>query len=121
MYRGRILQDDIAISSISFDSENAVHIVIPASQPETDRKSPLDKKLPQLDSIMSNPIIDSLLSNPDFFSTILQSDSRFQKMAEQNPEIKEALSDPAFLRGLSKAASNPKIMQEMMRNQGLCT
>ena len=48
---------------------------------------------------------------------MLQSDARFAKLSKENPEINECLSDPSFLSSLSKAARNPKLMQEVLRNQ----
>lgn len=39
-------------------------------------------------------------------------------MIAEHPEIRQAMTDPAFLAEISQAARNPRLRQEMMRNQG---
>ena len=60
---------------------------------------------------MSNPMVQSMLSNPDFIQTMIQSDPRFEQMVEQHPEIRQSLTDPNFLREISAAMRNPRLVK----------
>jgi ubiquilin len=70
-----------------------------------------------MEEMMASPMMQSLLSNPAFLENMLQSDPRLAQMAEKNPELRQALSNPSFLKEMSAAMKNPKVMKEMMRNQ----
>ncbi|KAJ8323849.1 hypothetical protein BDV3_001695 [Batrachochytrium dendrobatidis] len=71
----------------------------------------------EMASLMSNPMIQTIFENPEFLQLMLQSDPRMRAMMEENPEIRAALSDPSVLREISRGMQNPRLMQEMMRNQ----
>ncbi len=48
--------------------------------------------------------------NPSLLQSILKSDPRFKRMAEEHPEIRQALSDPNFLDDISSAMANPSLV-----------
>lgn len=59
----------------------------------------------------------SLFENPDFLTTIAEADPRLREALAGNPELRAALRDPETLRMMTAAAANPRLQQELMRQQ----
>ncbi|KAJ3191402.1 hypothetical protein HK101_007814 [Irineochytrium annulatum] len=68
------------------------------------------------EDMLNNPMVSAMLENPQFMQMMMQADPRLQAAAERNPEIRQMMNDPSFLRQISSAIRNPAVMQEMMRN-----
>ncbi|KAI8924268.1 hypothetical protein BC831DRAFT_436608 [Entophlyctis helioformis] len=73
--------------------------------------------MPDMSALMDNPFMAALLDNPEFLKSILEADPRFKAMTEEHPEMRAVLSDPDRLREMGRAIRNPRLLQEMMRNQ----
>ncbi|KAJ3261399.1 hypothetical protein HK103_006007 [Boothiomyces macroporosus] len=121
--KGRILNGDQDLLSIYSVSNNDIIHVAKARQSEQ-RTTPVTPRANRnytlnlaMEALTQSPMVQSLLSNPQFLQSMLQSDPRFQQLAQDNPEVQRAMTDPSFLREISAAARNPRLMQEMMRNQ----
>lgn len=63
-----------------------------------------------MEQMMASPLMDSVMSNPAFLQSVLQSDPRFERMVQEHPEIRQALEDPSFLREISGAMRNPRLV-----------
>ncbi|KAJ3298944.1 hypothetical protein HDU79_003270 [Rhizoclosmatium sp. JEL0117] len=139
---GRILRDDdAAIQSLGLADGATLHVVRQAQNSQQTASSPAaaatQARSPaaanplfggmggaggmpdrdQMQAMMRNPMMQALLNNPDLMASIMEADPRMQAMAEQNPEIRRMLRDPAFLRQMTQAMQNPALMDEMQRNQ----
>lgn len=53
--------------------------------------------------------------NPELLEQMFLANPQFQKMAEKNPQIKHALSDPSTLKTMFDMSTNPKVYKEVMR------
>ncbi|KAH6581902.1 hypothetical protein BASA61_008790 [Batrachochytrium salamandrivorans] len=71
----------------------------------------------EMAAIMNNPMMQAIFENPEFLQTMMQVDPRMRALTEENPELRAALSDPSTLREIGRGMRNPRLMQEMMRNQ----
>ncbi|KAJ3324484.1 hypothetical protein HDV06_006895 [Boothiomyces sp. JEL0866] len=122
--RGRILNGDQELLSMYSVSNSDVIHVARARPSETARVTPTTPRVngktytnAEMEAWMQSPMAQQLLSNPQFLQSVIQSDPRLQRLAQENPEAMRAMSDPSFLREISQASRNPRLMQEMMRNQ----
>merc|ERR1719262_1793183 len=50
---------------------------------------------------------------------MMQMNPQVNQMMEQNPEVARILNDPETMRQAMRAAANPAVMREMMRNSDL--
>lgn len=66
---------------------------------------------------LDNPYVQSLMSNPELMQQIMMGNPQLRQLMERNPEISHLLNNPELLRQTFEMASNPSMMQEMMRNQ----
>uniref|UniRef100_A0A5K3FPG6 Ubiquilin n=1 Tax=Mesocestoides corti TaxID=53468 RepID=A0A5K3FPG6_MESCO len=69
-----------------------------------------------LRSMMESPLVQSLMSNPEMMRGIMQSNPQIRELMERNPELNQMLSNPDVLRQSMEIASNPAMLQEMMRS-----
>jgi ubiquilin len=70
----------------------------------------------QLDDILNSPMMEGLLNNPDLLKSMIMSNPSFKKIAEENPEIGRALTDPSTLKKMLEISRNPNLRNEMLRN-----
>ncbi|KAJ3227272.1 hypothetical protein HK099_002636 [Clydaea vesicula] len=66
---------------------------------------------------MNNPMIEAMMSSPEFIESMIQTNPQLQQLMRDHPEARDAIRDPAFMRQQMEAMRNPRLMQEMMRNQ----
>eukprot|EP00794_Sanderia_malayensis_P009869 gene9869-10879_t len=66
---------------------------------------------------LDNPYIQSMMSNPELLHQMMTSNPQLSQLMERNPEVSHLLNNPELLRQTFEMASNPSMMQEMMRNQ----
>jgi ubiquilin len=67
--------------------------------------------------MMENPMVQRMLENPDTIRAMINSNPMLQAMIQQNPQLEHVLSDPQTMRQAMQAATNPAMMQELMRSQ----
>ncbi|XP_040572142.1 ubiquilin-1 isoform X1 [Lepeophtheirus salmonis] len=67
--------------------------------------------------IMSSPVTQNLMSNPEIMRGLIQSNPQIQQLMESNPEIGHMINNPEIMRQTMEIASNPAMLQELMRNQ----
>ena len=67
--------------------------------------------------LLETPAIREMLSQPGLMRSVLANDPRFKQMVEANPEMESLLDDPQILTDMARAAQNPELMKEIMRNQ----
>jgi hypothetical protein len=53
--------------------------------------------MPNFEAMMSNPMVQAMMSNPNFMKQAMKMDPRLQQLAQDNPELAEAISDSKFL------------------------
>ncbi|VDK43616.1 unnamed protein product [Taenia asiatica] len=92
-----------------------------------------------LRNVMESPLVQSLVSNPEVMRSIMQSNPQMRELMEasplalvlslrpdllvihaiakfRNPELSQMLTNPEVLRQSMEIASNPSLVQEMMRS-----
>nr|CDS30825.1 ubiquilin 1 [Hymenolepis microstoma] len=69
-----------------------------------------------LRNVMDSPLVQSLMSNPEVMRSIMQSNPQMREIMERNPELGQMLTNPEILRQSMEIASNPALVQEMMRS-----
>ncbi|VUZ39823.1 unnamed protein product [Hymenolepis diminuta] len=69
-----------------------------------------------LRNVMDSPLVQSLMSNPEIMRSIMQSNPQMREIMERNPELGQMLTNPEILRQSMEIASNPALVQEMMRS-----
>ena len=72
-------------------------------------------------AMLSNPFVrsqlDALLNeNPETLRELVESQPGLREAMDANPQLRSALSDPATLRQMFNAATNPSLMAEQMRS-----
>lgn len=66
--------------------------------------------------MMNSPMMQNIMNNPESMMAMMESDPNMQQMMDQNPQIRHALRDPNILRQTMDTMQNPRLYQEMMRN-----
>ncbi|KAJ2518971.1 hypothetical protein H4217_002983 [Coemansia sp. RSA 1939] len=56
------------------------------------------------------------LSNPRLAQTMMMANPHMRRAIEENPELRQIMSDPSIMRQSLDAAQNPQLMQEVQRN-----
>jgi len=51
-----------------------------------------------MSEVFNSPIMENLLNNPELLKSMIMSNPNFKKIAEENPEIGKALTDPETLK-----------------------
>ncbi|KAJ2380201.1 hypothetical protein GGI23_007835, partial [Coemansia sp. RSA 2559] len=59
------------------------------------------------------------LSNPRLAQTMMMANPHMRRAIEENPELRQIISDPSIMRQSLDAAQNPQLMQEVQRNNDL--
>ncbi|KAI8899328.1 hypothetical protein BC833DRAFT_586103 [Globomyces pollinis-pini] len=116
VYKGKMLNDDTELID-EYNIQENLHVARTRPSQSSSKSPTGNGRGENLDALMDNPMVQSMMSNPAFLQKILQSNPQLQKLIEEHPEVRENLSDPNFLQEMTKAVKNPKLMQEMMRNQ----
>uniref|UniRef100_A0A0X3P4F5 Ubiquilin-1 n=1 Tax=Schistocephalus solidus TaxID=70667 RepID=A0A0X3P4F5_SCHSO len=69
-----------------------------------------------LRTMVESPLVQSLMSNPEVMRSIMQANPQMRQLMERNPELNRMLNNPEVLRQSMEIASNPAMMQELMRS-----
>ncbi|KAL7055039.1 hypothetical protein AAHC03_024182 [Spirometra sp. Aus1] len=69
-----------------------------------------------LRTMVESPLVQSLMSNPEVMRSIMQANPQMRELMERNPELNRMLNNPEVLRQSMEIASNPAMMQELMRS-----
>jgi len=72
-------------------------------------------------AMLNNPFVQSQLDallneNPETLRELIESQPGLREAMDANPQLRSALSDPATLRQMFNAATNPSLMAEQMRS-----
>lgn len=86
------------------------------SRPPTSSNAPDPFGSKNAASMFQNPILRAIFRSPNLLKMILQSDPRFAKLVEENPEVMQVFNDPNYLTQTMEIMENPELMKEMMRN-----
>merc|ERR1719387_145650 len=65
---------------------------------------------------MESPMVQQMMSNPETVRAMVRMNPQLNEMMERNPEVARILEDPATMQRAMRAAANPSLMREMMRN-----
>merc|ERR1719387_2550618 len=68
---------------------------------------------------MESPMVQQMMSNPETVRAMVRMNPQLNEMMERNPQIARILEDPETMQQAMRAASNPALMREMMRNSDL--
>jgi len=68
-------------------------------------------------AMFENPMVQRMLENPETIRMMVQSNPMMRAMIEQNPQMEQMLTDPQLMRQAMQAATNPAVMQELLRSQ----
>merc|ERR1719152_505102 len=69
--------------------------------------------------IMESPMVQQMMSNPETMRAMMQMNPQMREMMDRNPQIARILEDPETMQQAMRAATNPAVMREMMRNADL--
>eukprot|EP00166_Cyanidium_caldarium_P006166 ctg_826.g179 len=69
-----------------------------------------------MQELLNSPLMDSMAENPELMRSLMMANPQVRDLVNQNPEIAHLLSDPTVLRQTMQMMRNPRLMQEMMRN-----
>ncbi|KAI9503398.1 hypothetical protein GGI25_001832 [Coemansia spiralis] len=64
----------------------------------------------------SNQARQMFLSNPRLAQSLMMANPYMRRAIEENPELRQIMSDPSIMRQSLDAAQNPQLMQEVQRN-----
>ena len=81
------------------------------------QNSPLGLNSPFMNQMLNSPIMESLLSNGDLMRNLININPEMKQLFESNPQLQHMFNDPSFLKQTLEAARNPRMQQELMRNQ----
>lgn len=70
-----------------------------------------------MEKVMNSEMMERLLDNPELMRSLAMAHPELRAMMQNHPEIRHLLSDPEMLRETMRAARNPQIFRELMRNQ----
>jgi len=126
IFGGKILKDGETLEKYGIKHKTTVHLVIRnATQKPSLNNSPngnTENHNGNPNSTTSNSsrgsdrgMLDMLGS--DIFTSLLTSNPQMRQLMERNPELSHILSNPGAIRETIQMASNPAMMQELMRNQ----
>ncbi|KAI8826655.1 uncharacterized protein EV422DRAFT_5174 [Fimicolochytrium jonesii] len=135
VHAGRIYRDDEAtVKSLGITDDAVIHVSRVAARREGEDAGPAAEERPRtlqeaaaanqrnsfglgdMSGLLENPMVRSLLESPEFMQTMLENDPRIARLAESNPQLRQTLNDPRFLREMMETMRNPALSQEMMRN-----
>ena len=69
-----------------------------------------------MQELLNSPLMDSMAENPELMRSLMMANPQVRDLVNENPEIAHLLSDPTVLRQTMQMMRNPRLMQEMMRN-----
>ncbi|KFW91205.1 Ubiquilin-1, partial [Phalacrocorax carbo] len=72
-----------------------------------------------ISEMMQGTFGQNTFSNADLVRDLIMSDPQMQRLAEENPEIGQTLTNPHTIREILEASSSSAVMQEMMRNHDM--
>jgi hypothetical protein len=117
---GKILNmDDCTLESLDIKENDVIFVArlsLNTATAQASQASSSDNTGNFLD-MADNPLLQSMLGSPEIMSSILESDPRFSQMAENNPELRSIMRDPAFIKQTLDCLRNPVARKELMRNQ----
>merc|ERR550514_2428830 len=67
--------------------------------------------------MMNSPMVQQMMSNPEMLRTIVRMNPQLNELMETNPAMARVLEDPEMMQQAMRAAANPELMREMIRNQ----
>merc|ERR1719182_896960 len=67
--------------------------------------------------MMESPMMQSIMSNPEMLRSMIRMNPQMNDLLERNPQMARMLEDPEMMQQAMRAATNPSLMREMMRNQ----
>ncbi|KAJ2141866.1 hypothetical protein IW142_004626 [Coemansia sp. RSA 564] len=65
---------------------------------------------------MGNQARQMFLSNPQLAQNLMMSNPQMREAMENNPELRQMMNDPEIMQQSLNAAQNPRLMQEVQRN-----
>jgi len=67
--------------------------------------------------IMESPMMQQMMSDPETMRGIFRMNPQLNDLLERNPQMARMLEDPELMQQAMRAATNPSLMREMMRQQ----
>merc|ERR1719456_253981 len=62
-------------------------------------------------------MVQQMMSNPETLRAMMRMNPQMNELMERNPQMARMLEDPETMRQAMRAAANPSLMREMIRNQ----
>merc|ERR1719326_770264 len=68
-------------------------------------------------TLMDSPMVQQMMSNPETIRAMMRMNPQMQELMDRNPQMARMLEDPETMQQAMRAAANPSLMREMIRNQ----
>ncbi|PIA16329.1 hypothetical protein COEREDRAFT_81305 [Coemansia reversa NRRL 1564] len=122
MFESTILEDTQTIEHYGIDNNSTIQLVQLARATlghpsngsgisNTNSRSPAPPALS-----IPNQTRQLLLSNPQLAQAFMMANPMMREAMEANPELRQMMSDPEVMQQSLNAAQNPRLMQEVQRN-----
>ncbi|KAJ1963338.1 hypothetical protein GGI12_002106 [Dipsacomyces acuminosporus] len=124
MLESTILADDQSLESYGIGDGKVLRLVQLASNNSQDTPRNVNgisnaNSEPSMLSpteILSNQARQLMMANPQLAQAMMMANPQMREAIENNPELRQILTDPELMRRNMSAMQNPRVMQEMQRN-----
>ncbi|KAJ2162698.1 hypothetical protein GGF46_000423 [Coemansia sp. RSA 552] len=122
MLESTILQDERTIEQYGIDG-NSVLKLVQLARGNTDHPRNVSgiananaPSPPSPTQSMAHQAQQLFMTNPQLAQTIMMANPQMREAMENNPELRQMMNDPEIMRQSLDAAQNPRLMQEVQRN-----
>ncbi|KAJ2542252.1 hypothetical protein GGF49_003053 [Coemansia sp. RSA 1853] len=122
MFENRILDDEKTIEHYGIDNNSVLRLVQLAGNHATHPRNVSGinsaNSAPRMSpaETMGNQARQMFLSNPQLAQNMMMANPQMREAMENNPELRQMMNDPEIMQQSLNAAQNPRLMQEVQRN-----
>ncbi|XP_045473093.1 ubiquilin-3-like [Harmonia axyridis] len=133
IFAGKVMKDQMTLKQHNVQNGFTIHLVIKTIPPPT-AANDTSQDLPRASSSfinmdqspllglagiggLNNPLIGPILLDENTVRAILNQIPQIQSLVETNPEFSQIINNPELIRQTINMATNPSLMQELMRQQ----
>ncbi|KAL3280373.1 hypothetical protein HHI36_017862 [Cryptolaemus montrouzieri] len=127
IFAGKVMKDHLSLKQHNVRDGFTIHLVVkvtPPTQTQSQEVPRLDNSFTNLDQSpifgmggIGSPLLGPILLDENTVRMILTQIPQIQALVESNPEFNQILNNPELIRQTINMASNPSLMQEIMRQQ----
>ncbi|KAJ2448940.1 hypothetical protein EV183_005174 [Coemansia sp. RSA 2336] len=121
MFESQILKDSQTIGHYGIGNNSTLRLVRLAGSQDTCPRNvngitSLDAAASSSSDILSSQARQMFMPNPELAQTIMMANPQMREVMENNPELRQMMSNPEIMQQSINAAQNPRLMQEVQRN-----